>query len=269
MISRARWKSRAGRFSTYWRNSAWPPARLTPVRWKNMRPRRCARSLCAVRGLRGRPVRRAPRGSQGIAPKIDLSRISKPGDVLKAILAKKQEAEAEAKQSHLPKREPAATPAQPPVKAAPPTVPSLPPAAPPARNRARSFRSLVPHRPLSLLRQLRPPSPPARRPSWSLPRLRQALLWRSVRPPSRLLPQLQWWSSRPPLPLTAKAKPLPMRQLPPRKCNPRLLLLHRPARHPPPPPLKPPRLSRLHHSRRWKQLPHPIKKQRPPRYPRQ
>src|SRR5579863_1461330 len=36
------------------------------------------------------------RGAQAIAPKIDLSHVSKPGDVLKAILAKKQEEEAEA-----------------------------------------------------------------------------------------------------------------------------------------------------------------------------
>src|ERR1700757_5109788 len=34
------------------------------------------------------------RGAQSIAPKIDLSHVSKPGDVLKAILAKKQEQEA-------------------------------------------------------------------------------------------------------------------------------------------------------------------------------
>src|SRR5580700_12300011 len=33
------------------------------------------------------------RGAQTIAPKIDLSNISKPGDVMKAILAKKQEEE--------------------------------------------------------------------------------------------------------------------------------------------------------------------------------
>ncbi|MFZ1012636.1 MAG: translation initiation factor IF-2 N-terminal domain-containing protein, partial [Terracidiphilus sp.] len=36
------------------------------------------------------------RGAQAIAPKIDLSHVSKPGDVMKAILAKKQEEEAEA-----------------------------------------------------------------------------------------------------------------------------------------------------------------------------
>src|SRR5579863_8076072 len=42
------------------------------------------------------------REPQGIAPKIDLSRISKPGDLLKAILAKKREEEEEARQSHKP-----------------------------------------------------------------------------------------------------------------------------------------------------------------------
>src|SRR5512142_1110455 len=34
------------------------------------------------------------RASQAITPKIDLSHVSKPGDVMKAILAKKQEEEA-------------------------------------------------------------------------------------------------------------------------------------------------------------------------------
>ena len=34
------------------------------------------------------------RGAQAITPKIDLSHVSKPGDVMKAILAKKQEQEA-------------------------------------------------------------------------------------------------------------------------------------------------------------------------------
>ena len=40
------------------------------------------------------------RASQTITPKIDLSHVSKPGDVMKAILAKKQEQEAEARRSH-------------------------------------------------------------------------------------------------------------------------------------------------------------------------
>ncbi|MGA3070269.1 MAG: translation initiation factor IF-2 N-terminal domain-containing protein, partial [Terracidiphilus sp.] len=60
------------------------------------------------------------RASQVITPKIDLSHISKPGDVLKAILANKQREEQEARQSHLP-------PA--PVRTAPPAP--VPPPAPP------------------------------------------------------------------------------------------------------------------------------------------
>ena len=42
----------------------------------------------------GQSGSQASRAPQGITPKIDLSHISKPGDVLKAILAKKQEDEA-------------------------------------------------------------------------------------------------------------------------------------------------------------------------------
>src|ERR1035441_2013382 len=60
------------------------------------------------------PVSRAP---QAIAPKIDLSHISKPGDVLKAVLAKKQEEEDEARKSRLPQRPQVAPPAQAPVQA--------------------------------------------------------------------------------------------------------------------------------------------------------
>ncbi len=40
------------------------------------------------------------RTGQAITPKIDLSHISKPGDVMKAILAKKKEAEEEARHPH-------------------------------------------------------------------------------------------------------------------------------------------------------------------------
>ncbi len=68
------------------------------------------------------------RGAQGIAPKIDLSHVSKPGDVMKAILAKKAEDEAQARRSQLPPR-----PATPPVvaKAQPaPAAPVIAPAAP-------------------------------------------------------------------------------------------------------------------------------------------
>ncbi|MGC2614528.1 MAG: translation initiation factor IF-2 N-terminal domain-containing protein, partial [Terracidiphilus sp.] len=62
------------------------------------------------------------RAAQGITPKIDLSHVSKPGDVMKAILAKKQEEEAEARRSHVPPSK-AATPApKVPVKPVPPVV---------------------------------------------------------------------------------------------------------------------------------------------------
>jgi len=50
------------------------------------------------------------RAPQGIAPKIDLSHISKPGDVLKAVLAKKQEQEAASRHGHAPVKPPAAPP---------------------------------------------------------------------------------------------------------------------------------------------------------------
>ncbi|MFZ1084578.1 MAG: translation initiation factor IF-2 N-terminal domain-containing protein, partial [Terracidiphilus sp.] len=79
----------------------------------------------------GQSSSQAARAPQGIAPKIDLSHISKPGDVLKAILAKKQEQEAEARQSHLPPRPVVAPPA--PTPAAPPKVFVAQPPAAPAR----------------------------------------------------------------------------------------------------------------------------------------
>ncbi|MGA7342679.1 MAG: translation initiation factor IF-2 N-terminal domain-containing protein, partial [Terracidiphilus sp.] len=56
---------------------------------------------------------------QPIAPKIDLSHISKPGDVMKAILAKKKEEEEEARHAHLPAKPAAAQPARPPAPPAP------------------------------------------------------------------------------------------------------------------------------------------------------
>src|ERR1035437_4832297 len=72
------------------------------------------------------PASRAP---QAIAPKIDLSHISKPGDVLKAIQAKKQEEEAEARKSRLPLKRAAVEPEKAPARPAPP-VAVRPPAAP-------------------------------------------------------------------------------------------------------------------------------------------
>jgi translation initiation factor IF-2 len=73
----------------------------------------------------------APRASQGIVPKIDLSHISKPGDVLKAILAKKQEQEAGAR--HKPVPPPAVTAVPPPAHAPAHSVaPAATAVAPPA-----------------------------------------------------------------------------------------------------------------------------------------
>ncbi len=68
--------------------------------------------------------------AQTIVPKIDLSHISKPGDVMKAILAKKKEEEEEARQARLPAKPAAAPPAKPAAPAAPPAAVPLPPAAP-------------------------------------------------------------------------------------------------------------------------------------------
>jgi translation initiation factor IF-2 len=97
------------------------------------------------------------RASQTITPKIDLSHVSKPGDVMKAILAKKQEQEAEARKSHLPARpaEPVAPKA--PAKPAPPAVTV---AAPPAAVSAKPEpRKIVPQpRPAPAIV---PPAPPA------------------------------------------------------------------------------------------------------------
>ena len=53
------------------------------------------------RGAQSGASSRAP---QGLQPKIDLSHVSKPGDVMKAILANKQKEEQEARQSHAPVR---------------------------------------------------------------------------------------------------------------------------------------------------------------------
>jgi translation initiation factor IF-2 len=75
----------------------------------------------------------ASRASQGMQPKIDLSHVHKPGDVVKAILAKKQEEEEAARRSHAPVRPPNA-PARPasPAPAGPPVTAAAPQAAPPA-----------------------------------------------------------------------------------------------------------------------------------------
>jgi translation initiation factor IF-2 len=81
------------------------------------------------------------RGSQGIAPKIDLSHVSKPGDVMKAILARKQEAEAEARKT--PTSDRTSAPAV--VKTPPTPAAAVVTAAPPAATVARPEpRKIVP-----------------------------------------------------------------------------------------------------------------------------
>ena len=85
------------------------------------------------------------RGPQGIAPKIDLSHVSKPGDVMKAILAKKQEDEAGARRIHTPARPtPVAAPATP-AKPAPPVV-AAPPVAATAATRPEPRKIMPPVR---------------------------------------------------------------------------------------------------------------------------
>src|ERR1700679_3031805 len=58
------------------------------------------------------------RATQGVQPKIDLSHVSKPGDVLKAILANKKKEEQDARASHVPARP------QPPTVVAKPAAPA-------------------------------------------------------------------------------------------------------------------------------------------------
>jgi translation initiation factor IF-2 len=96
------------------------------------------------------------RASQTITPKIDLSHVSKPGDVMKAILAKKQEQEAEARRSQVPPSKAAAAAPAAPAKPAPPVV-SV--AAPPAVAAKPEPRRIVPQpRPAPAIV---PPSQPA------------------------------------------------------------------------------------------------------------
>ena len=82
------------------------------------------------------------RAPQGLQPKVDLSHISKPGDALKAILAKKQEQEDAARRSHAPVRPPVATP---------------PPAAPKAEAQAVTVAPVAPASPRPAPRKIVPP----------------------------------------------------------------------------------------------------------------
>jgi translation initiation factor IF-2 len=109
----------------------------------------------------------ATRGQQSIAPKIDLSHISKPGDVLKAIQAKKQEEEEAARRSHAPAKPQVAPPAQTPPRPAPPVVSVAPPAATPAHPeprkivpQPRSAPPIIAHPPAPPAIATRPPSGP-------------------------------------------------------------------------------------------------------------
>ncbi len=93
------------------------------------------------------------RGQQAITPKIDLSHISKPGDVMKAILAKKKEAEEEARQVHVP--------AKPAVTAPPAAKPAAPVAAAPAPPARPEPRKIVPQPRSAPPIVTAPPSTPA------------------------------------------------------------------------------------------------------------
>ncbi|HEY7351251.1 MAG TPA: translation initiation factor IF-2 [Terriglobales bacterium] len=74
-------------------------------------------------GQGAKSARASRQESEGIKPKIDLSHISKPGDVLKAILAKQQAAQAPPA--------PPVKPAAPPAQETKPAAPAIKPAAPP------------------------------------------------------------------------------------------------------------------------------------------
>jgi len=111
------------------------------------------------RGLRsaGHASASSSRAPQAITPKIDLSHISKPGDVLKAILAKKMEDEGGARHPQIPAKAPVATVVHPPVRTAPPTPPVAVVAPPPVRPEPRR---IVPQ-PRSAPQIIHPPAPPA------------------------------------------------------------------------------------------------------------
>jgi translation initiation factor IF-2 len=105
-------------------------------------------------GRSGHASAAASRAPQGIAPKIDLSRVSKPGDVMKAILANKQKEEGEARETQATARA-KAKPAEP-APAAPPAAVAPPP--PAARPEARK---IVPQPRQAAPVVVAPPSTPA------------------------------------------------------------------------------------------------------------
>ncbi|HWA95231.1 MAG TPA: translation initiation factor IF-2 [Terracidiphilus sp.] len=107
----------------------------------------------------------AARGGQGaVTPKIDLSHVSKPGDVMKAILARKQEAEAATKKTPAAPRA-ATTVVRPAAKApvAPPAIPPAAPAKPEPRKivpQARQAPNIIANPPATPAIASRPPSGP-------------------------------------------------------------------------------------------------------------
>ena len=134
----------------------------------------------------------ASRASQAIAPKIDLSHVSKPGDVMKAILAKKQEEEAEARRSHAPVRSAPAAPPKAPAPPAHPVAVAAPPAPAPPRPEPRKIVPPTRHAPPIVRRRLqRRPLLLGRLPARWLPKLR---LERYLR-----VPQSPWCRLRLPL----------------------------------------------------------------------
>src|ERR1019366_667698 len=96
------------------------------------------------------------RGSQSITPKIDLYHVSKPGDVMKAILAKKQEAEAEGRKGQTPVRTTVQPPPNAPTKPTPPVATVAAPPAAPARPEPKKFVPQARPAPAII-----PPAPPA------------------------------------------------------------------------------------------------------------
>ncbi len=106
----------------------------------------------------------ASRAPQGIAPKIDLSHISKPGDVLKAIQARKQQQETEARRRRAAASAPAVESAPKSVRPAPAVVSAAPPPARPEPRRIvpqpRSAPPIVSMPPAQPAIASRPPSSP-------------------------------------------------------------------------------------------------------------
>src|SRR5436309_4539353 len=116
-------------------------------------------------GQSAKSSRAARPDTDGVKPKIDLSHISKPGDVLKAILAKQQ---GSAPASSAPPPRPVLPPAQeakPAASATKPSVPSAPAASVPPRavTPIASPRPAAPSAPIAPPKSAAPPQPPAAR----------------------------------------------------------------------------------------------------------